>query len=101
LLRKIHQALFSRRAQIERVDEDDWSRIEGDVFFTQGYEIARFKNGYVMQNRTQNHLTMHISVGQQVHEHSLPPYGVLLVKDGEQIPLGSGLWPVEIGPASP
>jgi len=101
LWRKIHQALFSRRAHLQCLEAGEAQATEEAAFFAPGYEVAQYKNGYAMQNRTGEHLTLRLRVAGQDHSYTLPPHGVLLVKDGEIIPLGSGLWPLETGPASP
>ena len=100
LLRKLHLALFRRRATLHRAEADDWSAAVENPYYTQGYEIASFKSGCVLQNLTGDRQAMTLSMDNQDRRFDLPPRGVLLVRHGEQIPLGSGLWPVETGSVS-
>jgi len=100
LMRQIHNALFSRRSQIEQLEEEDYSNVEKQPYFTQGYEIALFANGYVMQNLLDEHTTMRLRVLDAKVTHTLAPRSVLLVRDEQIIPLGSGVWPVELGPVA-
>ena len=97
LMRRIHNSLFSRRACIEKLGEEDYSLVIEHPYFTQGYELARFANGYVMQNRTDGQMTIKIRIMDKEFTHTLAPRSVLLVRDETPIPLGSGIWPVEKG----
>ena len=96
LLRKIHNALFSRRARIE--DAGDAPAPTKPTTFTNDYELARFASGYVVQNRANQRKTLKIRTDGRPHQHDMPPRSVLLIKDGHPIPLGTGVWPVKLGP---
>jgi hypothetical protein len=99
LLRKLHEALFARRAVIELCGETDWSEVEQRPFFAQGCEVFGYRGGYALRNMTAEVRQVTVRVNGEERQHALPAYGVLLVRDGEQVPLGPGLWPIETGPA--
>lgn len=98
LARQIHNALFSRRAKIECLGEEDWSAVSAQPYFTQGYEIARFAQGYAVQNRSDVRMTIKVGIDGRMAEHTLSHRSVILVKPNETIPIGSGVWPAERGP---
>jgi len=94
LFAKIHNALFARRAKVALQNEPDWTL---EPVLSPGYEVARFGNGYALQNRTNEHVTLRVRVDGEQHEHALAPRSVLLIREGRMIPLGTGIWPAERG----
>ncbi len=99
LFRKIHSALFARRCRIEKVGEDDWSGVSKEPYLAPGYEIARFTTGYALQNRIGGAARIAVRVDGEEIPHSLAPRSVLLVRGGQPIPLGTGIWPAVKGQA--
>ncbi len=97
LLRRLHEALFARRATIERLGEGDWSQVDQQPFFAQGCEVFGYADGYALRNMTGEVQRVAVRGGDEERIHVLPAYGVLLVRRDEQIPLGSGLWPIQTG----
>jgi hypothetical protein len=93
LFRKIHNALFARRAKIERLGDDDWSNVHADRSLAPGYELARYVTGYAMQNRTDNPLALSVRVEGRQRRHDIAPHSVVLVKGDRETPLGSGILP--------
>jgi hypothetical protein len=93
LFRKIHNALFARRARIERLGEDDWTRVSSDRSLAPGYEVARFVSGYALQNRTDAAATLSVRVDGEPRRHEMEPRSVLLVNQGREIRLGTGVYP--------
>jgi len=109
LLRKIHQALFKRRAKIELVGGEDWDSVSKHPWYAQGFEIALFGDGYILQNRSDYQenaprgaqaTSFTVRAQGTERQHVLFPRTVILVKEDEVIPLGTGQWPVEIGPVN-
>ena len=108
LLRRIHEALFQRRSRIELLDPVDWSLVARRPWYAQGYEIALVNGGYVLQNRRDLdeeaprrslHTNFTVRVEGTDRQHVLLPRTVILAKEDEVIPLGTGQWPVETGAA--
>lgn len=108
LLYYLHEALFKRRAKIELLNDRSKSLLEQRAFYAQDFELALYSNGYVIQNRSDADPSL--SPAEQMreftfrvkgHERHIPlsPRSVVLVRDGEIIPLAAGQWPVEMGPA--
>ena len=73
----------------------------------QDYELARFTSGCVIQYRgnldpgrarADQLRTFTIRVDGSEQHVALSPRTVVLLRNGEVIPLGSGQWPVELGP---
>ncbi len=99
VLRKLHNALFSRRAKIEMVEPSGDAGQHG-VHFAENCEIAAFAQGYAVQNRGNVEREIGVRVGNQTRKHTLSPYTAVVVKGDEVIPLGIAAWPVELGPKS-
>jgi len=107
LMRKIHDALFARRARIsvseikpvgpDRAGQEGWARASAEPCFAQGYEVARFAQGYAVQNRADVHTDMTIQVDGRIEHHRMAPRSVVLVTPDEVTPLGSGVFPVATG----
>ncbi|UCH36290.1 MAG: beta-galactosidase [Armatimonadota bacterium] len=105
LMGKIHNALFARRARIALTeikpsgdDAEEWSQVFAEPYFAQGCEVARFAQGYALQNRTDTHRDVTARIDERVEHYGLAPRSVVLVRGSEVIPLGSGVWPAETGP---
>ncbi len=92
LLRYMHQNLFSRRALIELVDKPDWKKVSARPFYSPDFEIAKYKNGFAVQNLTENQREVLIKGCGDECSFRLEGKSVLLVNRGEIIPLGSGIW---------
>ena len=109
LMCKLHNALFARRARIavtvikptpaapEVVGR--WAQASKEPYFAQGYEIARFAQGYAVQNRSDVHTDVTIRVNGRIEHHRMAPRSVVLAKGDEVIPLGTGVVTVETGAA--
>ena len=97
LFRKIHNALFARRAKIERLGNDDWTRVASDDSFAPDYELVRFATGYAVQNRAETAVTLDVRVDGASKKHAMEPRSVLLVNAGREIRLGTGVWPAKLG----
>lgn len=100
VLRRLHEGLFARRAAIELCPGTDGSGGDREPFFARGCEPFGYADGYALRNMTDQVQVVTVRARGQEHTHALPARGVLLVRDGEQIPLGSGLWPIETGPVT-
>lgn len=100
LLRRLHEGLFARRGVIELCTETDWSEVDREPFFAQGCEVFGYADGYALRNMTAQVQTVTVRARGEKHTHALPAHGVLLVRDGKEIPLGPGLWPIETGPVT-
>ncbi len=110
LMRKIHEALFARRAGISMASlnagqpsrpgefEPAWEKAVQEPYFASGCEIVRYSKGYALHNRLDAHATIQVRSNDKLEEHTLAPRSVILVKRDQIIPLGSGVWPVVLGP---
>ena len=98
LLRTVHNALFARRARIEWAGEEDWSNVSADPYFSRGYEIAGFADGFVLQNHKDRQREMTVRVNGQRRTYTVAPRSVLLIRKDKIIPLGTGVWPARLGP---
>ena len=88
----LHNALFARRKRIELLNRSNSDNV-GKVAYAGNYEIIRYKNGYAVQNRSSEHMSMRVKVGSESNHHRLSPRSVILVTEEEIIPLGTGIWP--------
>ena len=100
---------WDKIGSIELVGEEDWDSVSKHPWYAQGVEIALFRDGYVLQNRGDlmegaprggQSTTFTVRVQGKERQHVLFPRTVILVKGNEVIPLGTGQWPVEIGPVN-
>jgi hypothetical protein len=89
--------MFPRRANIERLGDNDWSRIASDGSLAPDCEPVRFATGYAAQNRTATAVTLDIRVDGTTRKRDLEPRSAILVNEGQEMRLGSGDWPAKLG----
>lgn len=94
VVRALHEGLFARRAEIELLDVPP----DPGPHFAADCEVVLYSDGYALRNMTDAAREFAVRVDGQVQRHSVPPREALLVRRGREIPLGTGLWPVETGP---
>jgi len=91
LLSEIHNVLMGRRANIRLLGQQP-----ANGRFVGTGEVFLYSNGYAVQNLTDKVKTFQIVLGRKDRKsHTVGPHCVLLVRDGREISLGTGVWPRE------